>query len=289
MVRRSHRLLGLLPLLLPFLLVFGCGLLITLLQSFGLLMFSYSYDDLFFAYRELFADSWFFSSAGFSLYVALASSSLSIALGVALAYMVWKLPERYRNLTIIYKIPLVLPHIAVGFLAVIFLAKTGFISAIAYHLGLISSFDGFPDLLYTSSGIDLISAYVYKETPFVMVMVYAMLVRFDRRQLETARMLGAGQLRMFFSLILPFIMPAINTTFIILFVFTFGGFDLPFVLGDSYPGMLSIRVYDYFFQKDLALRPVAMAMLTLVFVFSLICITLYLRLSAKLAREVRKL
>ena len=288
-MRRTHLQLRLLPLLLPFLLVFGCGLAITVLQSFGLLMFSYTYDDLFFAYRELFADSWFLRSAAFSLYVAAASSSLSIAIGVVLAYMVWKLPERYRHLTIIYKIPLVLPHIAVGFLAVIFLARTGILSAVAYHLSLVDSFEGFPDLLYTPSGVDLISAYVYKETPFVMVMVYAMLVKFDRRQIDTARMLGAGTLRIFFTLILPFIMPAINTTFIILFIFTFGGFDLPFVLGDSYPGMLSIRIYDYFFQKDLALRPVAMAMLTLIFFFSLICISLYLRLSASLAREVRKL
>jgi putative spermidine/putrescine transport system permease protein len=288
-MRRTHLLLRLLPLLLPFLLVFGCGLAITVLQSFGLLMFSYTYDDLFFAYRELFADSWFLRSAAFSLYVAAAASSLSIAIGVMLAYMVWKLPERYRHLTIIYKIPLVLPHIAVGFLAVIFLARTGILSAIAYHLSLVDSFEGFPDLLYTPSGVDLISAYVYKETPFVMVMVYAMLVKFDRRQIDTARMLGAGTLRIFFTLILPFILPAINTTFIILFIFTFGGFDLPFVLGDSYPGMLSIRIYEYFFQKDLALRPVAMAMLTLVFFFSLICISLYLRLSASLAREVRKL
>ena len=288
-MRRTHLLLRLLPLLLPFLLVFGCGLVITVLQSFGLLMFSYTYDDLFFAYRELFADSWFLRSVAFSLYVAAASSSLSIAIGVMLAYMVWKLPERYHHLTIIYKIPLVLPHIAVGFLAVIFLARTGILSAIAYHLSLIDSFEGFPDLLYTPSGVDLISAYVYKETPFVMVMVYAMLVKFDRRQIDTARMLGAGQLRIFFTLILPFILPAINTTFIILFIFTFGGFDLPFVLGDSYPGMLSIRIYEYFFQKDLTLRPVAMAMLTLVFFFSLICISLYLRLSASLAREVRKL
>jgi putative spermidine/putrescine transport system permease protein len=154
---------------------------------------------------------------------------------------------------------------------------------------LIDSFEGFPDLLYTLSGIDLISAYIYKETPFVMVMVYAMLVRFDRRQIDAARMLGAGRLRIFYSLILPFILPAINTTFIILFLFTFGGFDLPFVLGDSYPGMLSIRIYDYYFQKDLALRPVAMAMLSLIFVFSLLFIALYLRLSARLARGVRKL
>ena len=286
---RPEPLLRLLPLLLPLSLVFGCGLAITLLQSFGLLMFSYTYDDLFFAYRELFADPWFLRSAAFSLYVAAASSSLSIVIGTALAYALWKMPERCRNFAIVYKISLILPHIAVGFLAVIFLAKTGILASMAFHLGLIDSFEGFPDLLYTSAGIDLISAYIYKETPFVMVMVYAMLVRFDRRQIDTARMLGAGRVRIFYTLILPFILPATNTTFIILFIFTFGGFDLPFVLGDSYPGMLSIRIYDYFFQKDLALRPVAMAMLSLLFVFSLSFIGLYLRLSASLSRGVRKL
>lgn len=288
-MRRTHPEFRLLPLLLPFLLVFGCGLVITMLQSFGLLMFSYSYDDPFFAYRQLFADSWFLDSAVFSLYVAFAGSSLAIVLGTVLAHLVWNLPEKLRRFTIIYKIPLILPHIAVGFLAVILLAKTGIVSALAYHLGLIGSFEEFPNLLYTSSGVDLITAYIYKETPFVMVMVYAMLVRFDRRQIDTARMLGAGRLRIFFSLILPFIMPAINTTFIILFIFTFGGFDLPFVLGDSYPGMLSIRIYEYFFEKDISLRPVAMAMLTLVFCFSMVFIAIYLRLSARLVREVRKL
>ena len=143
-MRRTELLLRLLPLLLPFAAVFGCGLTITLLQSFGLLMFSYSYDDLFFAYRELFADSWFLRSAAFSLYVAFASSSLSIVLGTVLAYAVWRLPARRRQLTIIYKIPLVLPHIAVGFLAVLFLAKTGIVSAVAYRLGLIESFESFP-------------------------------------------------------------------------------------------------------------------------------------------------
>ncbi len=288
-MRPIEPLLRLLPLLLPLSLVFGCGLAITLLQSFGFLMFSYSYDDLFFAYRELFADPWFLRSAAFSLYVAAASSSLSIVLGTALAYAVWNMPEKYRNFTLFYKIPLVLPHIAVGFLAVIFLAKTGILASVVFHLGLIDSFEGFPDLLYTSAGIDLISAYIYKETPFVMVMVYAMLVRFDRRQIDTARMLGAGRVRIFYTLILPFILPAINTTFVILFIYTFGGFDLPYVLGDSYPGMLSIRIYEYFFQKDLALRPVAMAMLSLLFVFSLSFIGIYLRLSASLARGVRKL
>lgn len=288
-MRRINVILSLLPLLLPFLAIIGGGLLVTGLQSFGLVMFSYEYEDMLFAYKRLFSDSWFLESAVFSLYVALSATLISIVFGTLFAYMIWKLPGRYHSSTVIYKIPLILPHIGVGFVAVILLSKTGVFSSFAYQLGLIDSFESFPNLLYTRSGIDLILAYVYKETPFVMVMVYAILSRFDRRIIETAGMLGASPVRSFFTLVLPFIMPVLNTTFIILFIFSFGGFDLPFVLGDSYPGMITIRIYEYFFQKDMALRPIAMAMLTLVFSFSLIFIFTYLKFSSRLEKGVRKL
>ncbi len=288
-MRRLLIFLNLLPLLIPFLAIVAGGLLVTVLQSFGLFMFSYTYDDMFFAYRELLHDSWFLHSTLFSLQVALASAVIAIICGTFLAYMIWQLPDRYHRYTVIYKIPLILPHIAVGFIAVILLSKTGVFASIASQLGLIDTYADFPGLLYTRSGTDLILAYIYKETPFVMVMVYAILSRFDRRIIETAKMLGASPWRIFFTLVLPFIMPVINTTFVILFIFSFGGFDLPFVLGDSYPGMISIRIYDYFFQKDLALRPVAMAMLVLVFCFSLLFILFYLKFSARLEKGVRKL
>ncbi|MDJ0624664.1 MAG: hypothetical protein QNJ17_17005 [Desulfocapsaceae bacterium] len=288
-MRRINIILSLLPLLLPFLAIIGGGLLITGLQSFGLMMFSYEYEDVLFAYKQLFSDTWFLESAVFSLYVALTATLISIVIGTLFAYLIWKLPGKYHSRAVIYKIPLILPHIGVGFIAVILISKTGVFSSIAYQLNLIDSFEDFPNLLYTRAGIDLILAYIYKETPFVMVMVYAILSRFDKRIIDTAGMLGASQMRSFFTLVLPFIMPVLNTTFIILFIFSFGGFDLPFVLGDSYPGMITIRIYEYFFQKDMALRPIAMAMLTLVFSFSLIFIFTYLKFSSRLEKEVRKL
>lgn len=287
-MRAGGVILRLLPLLVPVALVFGCGVAVTLLQSVGLLMFSYRYEDLWFAYRELLADPWFYRSAGYSLAVALASSTISCLLGTLLAYGLWKMPEKLRRYGLIYKIPLILPHIVVGFLATLVLAKTGVLAAVAYRLGLIASYQDFPQLLYSATGLDLIAAYVYKETPFVILMVYAMLARFDQRQAAVARMLGAGRARVFLTLILPFVLPAINTTFLILFVFTLGGFDLPFVIGDSSPGMISLRVYEVFFHRDLAERPMAMAMLSLLLIFSLGFLVLYLRLSARLAREVRK-
>lgn len=287
--RRSEVFFALLSLLVPFLAVFGCGLVITVLQSFGILMFSYSYEDMFFAYKELLGSRWFYQSALFSLYVAAVAAIIAVAAGTTLAYQLWKLPQRFHSILSIYKIPLILPHIAVGFIAVILLARTGMVSSILHSFGLLDSFEDFPNLLYTSVGIDLISAYVYKETPFVMVMVYGMLCRFDRRRIDTGRMLGASPVRIFWSLVVPYLLPVINTSFIILFVYTFGAFDLPFVLGDGYPGMLAIRVYDYFFQKDLSLRPVAMAMLTMMFLFSLFFIVGYLRLARRMEGGGRKL
>jgi len=286
---RSGVLIALSPLLLPFLTVFGCGLVITVLQSFGFLMFSYHYEDSLFAYKELFHSRWFYQSAVFSLYVAAGSAITAVIAGTALAYQLWKLPQRFHTILAIYKIPLILPHIAVGFITVILLAKTGMLSSVLYRCGLLDAFEAFPNLLYTSSGIDLIGAYVYKETPFVMVMVYGMLCRFDPRRIETGRMLGASPNRIFWSLVVPYLMPIINTSFIILFVYAFGAFDLPFVLGDGYPGMLAIRVYDYFFQKDLSLRPIAMAMLSMMFLFSLFFIISYLRLARRVEGRGRKL
>lgn len=279
--------IGLMPLLIPFVAIFGCGLLITVLQSFGLYMFSYTYEDSLFAWRQLVADRWFLQSAGYSLYVAASSAGCSIVLGTYLALQIWKLPLRQQGWSVIYKIPLILPHIAVGFIAVILLSRTGVVSSVAHQIGLIDSFQQFPALLYSSSGFDLISAYIYKETPFVMVMVYGVLCRFDKRRVETAQMLGARPLRIFHALLLPFLLPVLNATFVILFVYSFGGFDLPFVLGDSHPGMLSIRVYEYFFQKDIALRPVAMAMLSVMFLFTMGFIVIYLRIARSMEKEAR--
>ena len=88
---------------------------------------------------------------------------------------------------------------------------------------------------------------------------------------------------------LPFIMPVVNTAFVILFIYSFGAFDLPYVLGDSFPGMLSLRVYEFYFQRDLSYRPVAMAILTLLFLFSVFFVLLYSWLVDRLSNDVRKI
>jgi putative spermidine/putrescine transport system permease protein len=83
--------------------------------------------------------------------------------------------------------------------------------------------------------------------------------------------------------------PAMHTSFIILFLYGFGAFDIPFILGESRPGMLSIHVYNLYFKHDLVRRPEAMAILTLMFLFAVIFIIAYAKIVQRLDNGVRKL
>ncbi len=271
-----HTVLKLAPVLLPCLLLFGGGLALAVAQSLGLwLPFPHAgaMGDAYVAlWKGHMADSFLLS-----LRVGLVSAALSVVLGTMLAVGLWRMPAGLQQLGVVYKIPLILPHIAVAFIVLVFFAKSGLLSSLAYHAGLIDRPAAFPSLVFGGSGVGMIMAYVYKETPFVLLMAYASLKRLDGRLLDTAHMLGAGMWMQWRCVLLPHLAPALHTSFIILFLYAFGAFEIPFLLGESKPGMLSIEAYNLYFQRDLSFRPQAMAVLVCMFVFSLGFIVLYMR------------
>lgn len=267
----------LMPLLLPFLILFTGGLIFAVIQSFGMLSPVPIEGEIFTAYEKILTDPWFSKSFFFSIYIGFFSALFSVIIGTALAYFIWQLPGIVRNYTLIYKIPLILPHITIAFLMLLFLGKTGIFSSILYHMGAVGGYEDFPSLLFSPDGTGMIISYIYKEVPFVILMTLAILQKINPRLLQTAKMLGAGRIRTFFTVIFPLIVPVLNTCFIILFLYSFGAFDIPFILNSSRPEMLSIRIYNLYFKMDLTHRPEAMAALVLMFLFSLIFIYLYSR------------
>ncbi|MFH1139444.1 MAG: sugar ABC transporter permease [Pseudomonadota bacterium] len=281
--------LKLAPLLLPFLAVFAGGFLLAVAQSFGYLAPIPVHQGRLAGYAALFNDSRFWGSFGFSLYVSFFSGLVPVLIGTPLAFLIWKLPPVLRPFAIVYKIPLALPHLTVAFLVLIMWTQSGVISSLCARLGLIGGQSDFPALLFAGNGLGLIAAYGYKGTSFVILMVYAVLQRLDRRLPAAATMLGASRVDVFFRVVLPHVKPAAHTSFIILFLYAFGAFDIPYLLSESSPGMLSIRAYDLYFQRGLDHRPEAMAVLTVMFVFSALFIHAHNRLNAKLESRERKL
>ncbi len=273
--------LKLLPALLPFVVFFAGGIAVTLVQSFGMMNPLVHYDSIWTAYTTVLTQGRFTLSILFSLYVALVSSVLAIVLGTLLACTIWKLPPAMQVKTMVYKIPIILPHIAVAFITMIFLSRSGIISSICHSLGIISTLQEFPNLIFSRYGVGEIVAYTAKESSFVTLMAMSVLVKFDRRYLDTARQLGGGRMRIFFTVVLPQLREILVTTFLILFIYSFGAFEIPYILGTVTPGMLSLQVYNFYFMHDLAQRPVAMALLMIMFAVCALVSVVYFKLSGK--------
>lgn len=277
------------PLLLPYLVLFCGGVFLTVCQSLGVATPLPHEGGLLDAYARILGDPSFFASFGFSLWVAAASAAMAVTAGTLLAYRVWQLPRRLAGAALIYKIPLILPHIAVAFVVLVFWSRSGILASVCHALGLIQSMQEFPNVLYSGWGLGMILAYSLKGAPFAMLLVLALLARFDIRQIQTAAMLGASGTRIFFTIVLPRLAPAVHTAFIILFLYSFGAFDIPYILSESRPGMLSIHVYNLYFKHDLIRRPEAMAILTLMFAFAVLFIFAYSKTVRRLENGVRKL
>lgn len=286
---RRRQLLLLLPIVVPFLLLFVYGLYYALLQSFGLKTPVDSIYRGFDSYKILFRDPWFISSYLLSIKVALLSAIISIILGCLLSYWLWLQPVESSKYTIVYKIPLILPHIVAALFIQLFFSKTGLISTIFFKLGLIDNLSSFPQLIYSESGIGIILAYIYKEVPFVILLKLAIYERIDKKLLIAAKNLGASTTVIFVKIILPYLLPVINTLFVILFLYSFGAYEIPFILGSSRPEMLPIYIYKLYFEKGLSYRPVAMAALILIFLFSSIFVYIYSQISRKVFNGARTL
>ncbi|ABM27328.1 ABC transporter permease subunit [Nitratidesulfovibrio vulgaris] len=270
-----RRLLPMLPLA-ALLLPFAVGVMLTTLQSLGIGVPAGGAQGglSLYGWRTLLhggaADSLLYG-----VRVAGLSAAISVVLGMVAAYGVWRLPRRWQWAGLLPRVPLILPHIAVAWLVVLVCARSGVLSSLSYALGMTAGQGDFPALLYGGDGWGMIIAYVWKETPFVMLLVVASLRRLDPRLVEMGRMLGGGRWRTFRAVVLPHVAPVLRVCLVILFLYALGAVEVPFVLGETRPVMPGIAAYNAFFHGDFAGRPAAMALLSALFVFGVGVVALY--------------
>lgn len=285
--RNKKEYLKLLTILIPFVLFLVYGLILTFQQSIGINLPVTSDFSGFDAYKQLLTDKWFLQSSIFSVSVAMQSSVYSIIIGTLLAYWLWLQPNKTQKKLLVYKIPLILPHIVAAFFIQLIFSKSGLISSITYNLGIINNIASFPEIVYSPKGFGIVLAYIYKEVPFVIILQLANYSRINKELIVAAENLGAGKFMIFHKIILPNILPTINSTLIILFLYSLGAFEIPFLLGASRPEMIPVFIYNLYFNNNLNQRPLAMAALTLLFIFSSIFIGLYYFISRKINTKGR--
>lgn len=262
--------------------LFAGGLFTALVQSLGYFPAIGMTEPNLDAYREVLAGKDFLNSLFLTVYVAGASTVISTILAVLAALALRRSSGRIS--AVVFQLPITIPHLvaAVGISLVI--SQTGLGARVAAALGLLGEPKDFPALLYDRYSIGIILTYVWKETPFIALVVLASLRGVAADLEDVARTLGANAWQRFWYVVFPVISPGIVAASLLVFAFTFGAFEVPYLLGKTYPTILPVMAYNEYRDIDLASRPVAMAINVLIAAITAVFAGAYLRLARGLGR-----
>lgn len=210
-------------------------------------------------WAELFQGE-FIGSILYSFWIALASVAVALILALGFLFTLreqFERPGMYRLLFL----PLTIPPIVVGFIIYQMYAGSGLVSRILYHLGIVSGSQDFPALVLDSYGIGIIMAHVFIVFPFFLLVLLNI---YKNEQLDeikrVASSLGASQKLIIYKLHLPILMRGLFPILILYIIFFMGAYDIPLLLGQSSPQMISVLILEKLQRFNLGDIPVAYSM-----------------------------
>lgn len=162
-----------------------------------------------------------------SLVLAGVSTIFCLLIGYPVAYIISQMREKVRNnMILVFIIPMWMN----------FLLRTYAWLTLLGNKGLINKFIGLfgwgPwDLMYNSKAIMI--GMVYNFLPFMVLPIYTVLLKMDKKLIEAAKDLGANDFEVFIKVILPLSLPGIYTGITMVFIPAISTFVVPNLLGGN--------------------------------------------------------
>lgn len=184
-------------------------------------------------------------------------------------------PRMVALLRWVYRWPLFIPFIVTGQILRTFLAKNGWLNGALDMLGIV-------DITTTSNWLDwrgIVFAFVWKQTPFVALLVAGAMASLDRATMESARNLGAGRLRILCEIIVPQVTQTLLTGLILSFVTMMSVLSVPLMINAQSPTLISANIA--FRINAYGDYGVANALGTIALLMTAVFAVIYLRLSMK--------
>ncbi|MGQ9837781.1 MAG: ABC transporter permease [Cyanobacteriota bacterium] len=236
--------------------LYGGGLLLALAQSVGLYGLGASGFTLE-GYGELLRDPEVIGSLGLSLGVAGLATGLSVLFGLGLAlglrevggWAIW-----------IGQLTLPIPHLVGVAGMLLLLAPSGWLARLAFQVGWIASDQDFPLWVNDRGYVGVLIYWLWKEIPFAALILLTLLRSMGRDLEQQARLLGASGWQCFWAVTLPLLQPGLLATSVLIFGFVFSSFEVPFLLGPTYPRTLPVLIYHRFIHVNLDQRQQAIAL-----------------------------
>ena len=196
-------------------------------------------------FQLLLEDPFYIEAVLRSLRVAAISATFCLLIGYPMALAIARAPEAWRNTLLLLVILPVWTSFLLRVTAWIgLLQDQGWINGALMGLGLIA--EPIP-LLYTDLAmyLGITSCYL----PFMVLPLYATLVKLDAALLDAASDLGATPWRAFMSVTLPLSLPGMLAGFLLVFIPAVGEFVIPELLGGPGAQLIGRVLWTEFFQN----------------------------------------
>jgi len=191
-------------------------------------------------YAEVLTDSYFHEIFWRTFRYGIIVTVLCVVIGVPEAYILNRMRAPWRAISLLAIIGPLLISVVVRTLGwVILMGNNGLVNRGLDAVGL-----GRIPFIYTETGV--IVALVHVMIPFMIITVWAVLQKVDPATENAAASLGASQLKVFFRVVVPQVIPGILSGSLIVFSLTTSAFATPSIIGGRRLKVASTTIYDEF-------------------------------------------
>jgi len=193
------------------------------------------------AWEAVVDDPGFLDASLFTLQTSALATLLAAAVALAAAQA---LHDRGSALRGLFSLPVPVPHLIVAILALLWLAPGGLADRLLGPLPV--------ELTGDRAGIGIVLVYVYKEAPFLTLLLLAAWGARVRGREEAAAVLGATAWQRWRWVVWPVLRAPLAVGSLIVAAFVVGSFEVPLTVGPTYPPTLSVSALEATRSADLS-------------------------------------
>jgi ABC-type spermidine/putrescine transport system permease subunit I len=174
----------------------------------------------------------------FTIFIVVTSTVLIavVSIGIAGTLTLSETPWLVAILRQLYRWPLFIPFIVAAQCMRTFLAKNGLMNNSLVAMGVLEP-------LQTASLLDwrgIVITFVWKQVPFVTLMLAGAMASLDRATIEAGRNLGASRMRVLVELVLPQVGQTLLVGLVLSFVTMLSVLSVPLMVAGSQPTMMTV-------------------------------------------------
>jgi len=161
-----------------------------------------------------------------------------VAIAIAGYLTLGEHPRAVAVLRWLYRWPLFIPFVVAGQIMRTFLAKNGMLNHVLIGTGLIEPISAQSMLDWRG----IVIAFVWKQAPFVTLLVAGAMASLDRQHIEAARNLGAPRWRVLWDIVLPQVRGTELVGVVLSFVTMLSVLSVPLMINPNSPTMVTVDV-----------------------------------------------